>query len=111
MRVKGNVVRLKCVDGEAFSIPLKYLQSLRVCKKEGEPSYKTLHIVQYEDWNGIWLYDDTFPEDGELVITKREYEKLKDYLEHNEQVENLGSETEITEETCYRLIEEDDDII
>lgn len=109
MRVKGNNVIVKGIYGETYFIPLEDLHSLQVKKEAGAASYETLHIVQYLDWDGLWVWDDTLPEDEEVVITKREYEKLKDYLDHNEQVENLGSETEITEETCYKLIDGEDD--
>ena len=109
MRVKGNNVIVKDIEGETCFIPLEYLHSLQIKKEAGAASYETLHIVQYEDWDGAWLLDDTIPENIEYVITKREYKKLKDYLDHNEQVENLGSVTTTTEETCYRLIEEEDD--
>lgn len=109
MRVKGNNVIVKSIYGDAYFISLEDLHSLRVRKKDDEPSYETLHIVYYRNWNCVGSYDGILYEDEEVVITKREYEKLKDYLDHNEKVENLGSETEITEETCYRLIEEEDD--
>jgi len=109
MRVKGNNVIVKDIEGDTCFIPLEDLHSLRVEKEAGAASYETLHIVQYLDWDGAWVLDDTLPEDIERVITKREYEKLKDYLDHNEKVENLGSETTTTEETCYRLIDGEDD--
>lgn len=109
MRVKGNAVIVKGIYGETYFIPLENLHSLQVKKEAGAASNETLHIVQYLDWRGSWVWDGTLPEDEEVVITKREYEKLKDYLDHNEQIENLGSETTTTEETCYRLIEEEDD--
>lgn len=109
MRVKGNNVIVKSIYGDAYFIPLEDLHSLRVQKKDDEPSYETLHIVYYRNWNCVGSYDGILYEDEEVVITKREYKKLKDYLDHNEEVENLGSVTTTTEETCYRLIEEEDD--
>lgn len=109
MRVKGNAVIVKGIYGETYFIPLEDLHSLRVEKEAGAASYETLHIVYYRNWNCVGSYDGILYEDEEVVITKREYKKLKDYLDHNEQVENLGSVTTTTEETCYRLIEEEDD--
>lgn len=84
MKIKDNIITIKEVEGEEHTFPVEKIVKLTTYLNKEEP-YETVYCLSYivdEDSFLIFAYT------GEIEINEEDFDKLKQYLDNYENVED-----------------------